>query len=146
MIIYKFAFLAQTSHMNSYILGPITYSPSLFGCLASISNVVCPKQTSSHPIIKTKQTASQLQEMSTPSFKLFKPTISDLFLIPLLLPHPLSISEQPISSTFKIDPKIMEFLVGGNLILVNFQSDMRLKSLHCEIMLNKSRHHPSKRI
>ena len=58
MIIYKFAFIARTSHMNSYILGPLTYSPSLFGWLASISNVVYPKQTSSHPIIKTKQTSS----------------------------------------------------------------------------------------
>lgn len=44
--------------MNSYILGPITYSPLLFRCLASISNVVCPKLQVTPPPTKAKQTNS----------------------------------------------------------------------------------------
>lgn len=79
--------------MNSYILGPITYSPSLLGCLASISNVVCPKQTSSHPTTKTKQTNSPpVAGNINTIIQVVQANNLRLILIPLL-PHPLSISE-----------------------------------------------------
>lgn len=52
--------------MNSYILGPITYSPLLFRCLASISNVVCPKLKSPHHQPKqTKQIAPIVGNINT---------------------------------------------------------------------------------
>lgn len=51
--------------MNSYILGPITYSLLLFRCLANISNVVCPKLKSLHHQSKQKNSPPIVGNINT---------------------------------------------------------------------------------